>query len=167
MGPTFPRHAVRGLTIRTGTPSNCAPDYTHFTLDFEPLQTGRTGYEFVADPPHGFDEYHQELHQEYAPAISLGVQLNLAGFPKPTGYGVPPVPKDLGTRLDNSADGPLIAVRVVLAKAWYHGVDSAPGPHCVAAWELTQRLREELARRGPADVEAPGVPRAPSAGRTV
>ncbi|MGC4940444.1 hypothetical protein [Kribbella sp. DT2] len=141
MTPTFPGRVVRGLAIRTGRPSNCAPDSTNFTLDFEPLD--RPGYEFVADLDYGFDDYYQELHAEYAPAISLGVQLNLSGAPKPAGFG----PLELtgtGDRLDERADGPLIAVRVVLAKVRYHGVDSAPGPHSAAAWEVTQRLREQL-----------------------
>ncbi|AXB42872.1 hypothetical protein [Amycolatopsis albispora] len=135
---TFPGRAVRGLAIRTGNPANCAPDHTSFTLDFEPLPAGRSGYEFDADLDYGFDDYHRELHEECAPAISQGVLLNLAGAPKPRGYG------ELPPAVDPAELGPSIAVRVVLVKVRYHLVDTSPAPHAAAAWEVTQRLREAL-----------------------
>jgi hypothetical protein len=138
---TFPRQAVRGLAIRTGTAANCVPDHTDFTLDFEPLH--EPGFEYVSGLDYGLDDYYLTLHQECAPAIGLGVRLNLGGVPKPARFGSL-VLSDVGPRLDDSADGPLIAVRVVLTKVRYDGVDSAPGPHCTAAWELAQQVREQL-----------------------
>lgn len=136
---TFPGRAVRGLKFFNHRPGNCAPDFVLFTLDFEPLPDGRTGYEFVADLDYGFDEFEQACHDECAPAISQGVLINLAGSPKPKLFGeAPPLPEV------HTVDGQPIALRVVLAKVRYNLVDSAPGPHRAGAWEVTRRLREAL-----------------------
>ncbi|QFU90452.1 hypothetical protein [Amycolatopsis sp. YIM 10] len=140
---TFPGRAVRGLRFFNHRPANCAPDFVNFTLDFEPLPGGRTGYEFAADLDYGFDEFGRYRHDKCGSAISQGVLANLTGLPRPSLFGELPSidPREVDRLVP---DGPPIAVRVVLAKVRYHDVDSAPGPHCAAAWDVTQRLREAL-----------------------
>ncbi|WP_030432595.1 translation factor GTPase family protein [Allokutzneria albata] len=135
MTEVFPHRAVRDISTRGGTVSACAADYVNFSLDFEPL--GSAGYEFVTKVD-GLDEHEREVHEECAPSILYGVLLNFTG----AGMNDDLIPVG---RLDNAEDGPLIAVRVVLTRARYHLVDSAPYAHRHAGWRAARKAREELA----------------------
>ncbi|XVQ15710.1 hypothetical protein ACQP1W_25290 [Spirillospora sp. CA-255316] len=146
MAERWPARAVRDVEVRYGTVGNCAPDFAWFRLDFEPLPEGRSGYEFIDDLDYGFDRYDREMHEEYAPWISLGVRLNLTGRPQARYVTLaesepPAVPID---RLDGVAGGPLIAVRVVLTRVRYHAVDSGDGVHRYAGWRAAHKARRLL-----------------------
>ncbi|WP_157548154.1 hypothetical protein [Nonomuraea candida] len=148
MEERFPARPVRGVAVRCWTAGNCAPDFASFTLDFEPLPGPRTGYEFVADRDYGLDEYELELHEMLAPMIDQGVRLNLTGEPRPryATFMADTTPRAFSIdRLDNAADGPAIALRVVLVSVRYHLVDSSEGIHQYAGWRAAHKARCLLA----------------------
>ncbi|MGR6913276.1 hypothetical protein ACU635_03360 [[Actinomadura] parvosata] len=148
MGETFPSRAVRGVAVRCGTAGNCDPDFASFSLDFEPLPGGRTGYKFVADRDYELDEYGLELHELFAPMIDRGVRLNLTGEPRPpfVTFMADTAPRTFSIgRLDGAADGPVIALRVVLVSVRYHAVDSSEGIHQYGGWRAAHKARCLLA----------------------
>ncbi|GAA4021133.1 hypothetical protein GCM10022247_51640 [Allokutzneria multivorans] len=137
MTGSFPSRAVRGITVSSRRGANCAPNFVQFTVDFEPLDA--PGHEFVADLDYGHDEYDAETHRECAPSIMDGILLNLVGAEKNDDL---PLPVD---RLDGSADGPVIAVRVVLTSVRYHAVDYSSYAHRHAGWRAAAEARRVLA----------------------